>query len=207
MCKFDEEVKVFYDRFDKAYENNDIAELGYFSQFCIEKDIRKWVKPFLRRQICENALHWQKMQSFGYTEVILNDVGWLEWKFKNYKDQEFVPLGEEINRGCCNMKESKAIAILQVPNGNWVAKVSQDFSCIGSSYICIGANSNQYPNRTEAWNAALKEYIASWHKRNPQVEKEDKAVRKAKSLIITQIDFFSELPPMPRKEPIQLELF
>ena len=55
MSKFDEEVQVFYDRFDKAYENNDIQELGFFSQFCIEKDIRKWTNGHLRRQMCENA--------------------------------------------------------------------------------------------------------------------------------------------------------
>ena len=80
MSNFDKEVQVFYDRFDKAYENNDIQELGFFSQFCIEKDIRKWTDGFLRRQICENARNHKFWLACGLTGVKLNEYGWLEWK-------------------------------------------------------------------------------------------------------------------------------
>ncbi len=207
ISEFDKEMIPYYERYDKALETNDIKELAYLAQFCIEEDIRKW-NEHRRRQICENMRNWDKMQEYGYTEIILNDVGWLEWKFKNYLDQEFYPLGIEINRGSCNMKEPKAIAVLQVANGNWVGEVSYDFTNIGKSFIYLGIYRNkQYPTRTEAWNAAIKTYIDEWHRRNPKVGKEDEAVRKARSLIITQMDLFSELPPMPRQEPVQLELF
>jgi len=206
MCRFDEEMKPYYKRYDKAIKANDIKEIAYLSQFCIEKDVRKW-NEHRRRQICENMRGWDKMQEYGYTEIILNDCGWLEWKFKDYEQQEFVPLGVEINRGCCNMQDAMAIGIMQVPNGNWVARVGNDYTRIGTSVIYMGIYQTQYPTRTEAWNTELKEYIASWKKRNPKVLKEDEAVKRAKSLIITQMSLFSELPPMPRTEPIQLELF
>jgi hypothetical protein len=85
--------------------------------------------------------------------------------------------------------------------------VGSDFTQIGTTVVYMGIYDNQYPTRTEAWNTELKKFIDGWHKRNPNVKKEDEAVKKAKSLIITQMDLFSELPPMPRTEPIQLELF
>ena len=206
MCKFDEEMIPYYKRYDKAFETNDIKEIAYLSQFCIEEDIRKW-NEHRRRQVCENMHSWDKMQEYGYTEIILNDCGWLEWKFKDYEQQEFVPLGVEINRGACNIPEAKAIGIMQVPNGNWVARVGNDFTQIGTTVVYMGIYEKQYPTRTEAWNTELKKFIDGWHKRNPNVKKEDEAVKKAKSLIITQMNLFSELPPMPRTEPIQLELF
>ena len=203
MSRFDEEMIPYYERYDKAFETNDIKEIAYLSQFTPKQDIREW----WRRQVCENMHSWDKMQEYVYTEIILNDVGWLEWKFKDYEEQEFVPLGVEINRGACNIPDAKAIGIMQVPNGNWVAKVGSDFTQIGTTVVYMGIYEKQYPTRTEAWNTELKEYIDSWKRRNPKVMKEDEAVKKAKSLIITQIDLFSELSPMPRTEPIQLELF
>lgn len=105
------------------------------------------------------------------------------------------------------MKEAKAIGIMQVPNGNWVAKVDHDFTSIGTNHVYMGIYCDQYPTRTEAINTELRKYIDSWRKRNPNVKKEDDAVRKAKSLLFAQSDCFSELPPMPRSQPIQLELF
>lgn len=202
MCKFDEEMKPYYERYHKAFENNDIKEIAYLSQFSDEKDIREWWE----RQVCENMHTYDRMKSYGYTEIILNDNGWLEWKFKDYMDQEFVPLGEVINRGCCNMKENMAIAVKQVPNGKWVAEVSNDFTSIGHSYIYLGVGLDMFDTRTEAWNNALKEFIERWRGRNPNVKKDDKAVAKAKSLIIVQGDFF-EHTSLPKGEVVQLELF
>ena len=204
--EFEKKMIPYYERYDKAFETNDIKELAYLAQFCIEEDIRKW-DSFRRRQVCENMNRWDMMKEYGYTEIILNECGWLEWKFKNYLEQEFYPLSIEINRGCCNTKDPMAIGILQVPNGNWVAKVGYDFTSIGKSFIYLGINITQYPTRTEAWNTELKKYIDDWHRRYPNVKKEDESVKKARSLIITQMDCFSELPPMPRQEPVQLELF
>ena len=206
MSRFDEEMIPYYERYDKAFETNDIKEIAYLKQFCNEEDIRNW-KGHQRRQVCENMRNWKKMQEYGYTEIILDDYGWLEWKFKGYENQEFYPLGMEINRGCCNIPDAKAIGIMQVANGNWVAKVSDDFTQIGTTVVYMGIYQEQYPTRTEAWNTELKKYIGDWHSRYPNVKKEDESVKKARSLIITQMDCFSELPPMPRQEPVQLELF
>ena len=202
MSKFDEEMIPYYERYDKAFESNDIKEIAYLSQFAQEQDIRKW----WRRQVCENMHQWDRMKSYGYTEIILNDVGWLEWKFKDYLTQEFVPLGEVINRGCCNCKDNMAIAVKQVPNGKWVAEVSNDFTSIGHPYLYLGCGLKQYESRTEAWNAALKEFIERWKRSNKDVKKEDEAVRKAKSLIIVDSSFFKNTS-MPKGEAVQLELF
>ena len=202
MCKFDEEMKPYYKRYDKAFKSNDIKEIAYMSQFTPEKDIRQWD----RRKLCENMHKWDEMKSYGYTEIIFANYGWLEWKFKDYLSQEFVPLGATINRGSCNMTENMALGIMQVPNGKWVARVDQDFSSIGNPHIFLGCGLKQYDTRTEAWNSELRRFIDDWHKRNPDVKKEDEAVAKAKALIIVQEDFFKHTSAK-KGEAVQLNLF
>ena len=204
MNKFDEEVQVFYDRFDKAYENNDIKELGFFSQFCIEKDIRKWTNGHYRRQMCENARNQMYAEKCGITEVRLNDVGWLEWIIPDYEKQEFYPLGCIINRGCCNSKEKRALGVLQLPNGKWVAKIDYDFTSIGHPHIYLGIFDEQYDSRENAINAAIKQFVERWHDRNSNIKKEDEAVVNAKKMII-----LNETTPIPKMkgEPVQLSLF
>lgn len=203
MCKFDEEVQVFYDRFDKAYENNDLKELAFFGQFTSEKDIRKW-GGFIRRQICENARNQRYAEKCGITEVRLNDVGWLEWKIPGYEKQEFYPLGCVINRGCCNMKEEKALGVLRLPNGKWIAKVDMDYTKIGHSYLYLGIFDEQYKTKEEAQNNAIKKFVNHWHDSNMNIKKEDEAVVKAKSMITV-----GDITPVPKMkgEPIQLSLF
>jgi hypothetical protein len=204
MNKFDEEVQVFYDRFDKAYENNDIQELGFFSQFCIEKDIRKWTNGHYRRQMCENARNHKFWLACGLTGVKLNEHGWLEWKIPGYENQEFIPLGCIINRGCCNSKEEKALGVLQLPNGKWIAKIDMDYTKIGHSYLYLGIFDEQFDSRAKAINAAIKRFVDSWHNSNKDVKKEDEAVVRAKSMLIAD-----EIDPIPKMkgEPIQLSLF
>lgn len=204
MNKFDEEVQVFYDRFDKAYENNDIQELGFFSQFCIEKDIRKWTNGHLRRQMCENARDHKFWLACGLTGVKLNEHGWLEWKIPGYENQEFIPLGCIINRGCCNMKDAKALGVLQLPNGNWIAKIDSDFTSIGNPHIYLGIFDDQFDTRAKAVNAAIKRFVDWWHDHNKDVKKEDEAVVRAKALII--VDDVTLLPKM-KGQPVQLSLF
>lgn len=206
MCKFDEEVQVFYDRFDKAYENNDIKELGFFSQFCIEKDIRKWTSGFLRRQMCENARNHKYWLACGLKDVILDKHGWLEFHVPGFENQEFIPLGCIINRGCCNMKDAKALGIMQLPNDKWIAEVDNDFSNIGHPYIYLDIFDEQFDTRTKAVNTALKKFIEYWKERNPNVKKDDEAVAKAKSLIILDEHYF-ENTSAKKGEVIQLSLF
>jgi len=203
MSNFDEEVQVFYDRFDKAYENNDIQELGFFSQFTNEPDIRKWT-GIVRRRICENARNHKFWLACGLTGVKLNEYGWLEWKIPGYENQEFIPLGCVINRGCCNSKEEKALGVLQLPNGKWIAKIDMDCTKIGHSYLYLGIFDDQFDSRAKAVNAAIKRFVDSWHNRNKDVKKEDEAVVRAKKLIIVD-----EVTPAPKMkgEPIQLSLF
>lgn len=205
MSKFDEEVQVFYDRFDKAYENNDLKELAFFNQFTDEKDIRKWT-GHIRRQICENARNFQFYLACGLKEVVLNDCGWLEWKIPEYENQEFHPLGCIINRGCCNTKEKQALGILQLPNGKWIAKVDDDFTDIGKPYLFLGIFDKQYDTRTEAWNAALKKFIEQWKSHNKDVMKDDEAVANAKTLIIVDEHYFENISAR-KGEAIQLSLF
>ena len=203
MCKFDEECKVYYDRYDKAIETNDKKELDFFSQFCIEKDISKW-DGHRRRQMCENARNYQFYLACGLKEIILNDCGWLEWKIPGYEKQEFHPLGCIINRGCCNMKESYALGILQLPNGNWMARCDWYAECLERDYLFIGIHDAQYETKTEAWNMAIKRFVDWWHNHNKDVKKEDEAVVKAKSMLIV-----GDITPIPKMkgEPIQLSLF
>ena len=204
MNKFDEEVQVFYDRFDKAYENNDIHELGFFSQFCIEKDIRKWTNGHLRRQMCENARNHKFWLACGLTGVKLNEYGWLECNVPGFENQEFIPLGCIINRGCCNMKEEMALGVMQLPNGKWMASIGMDYTKIGHSYLYLGIFDEQFDSRAEAVNAAIKRFVDSWHNHNKDVKKEDEAVVSAKQLIVVD-----EVTPVPKMkgEPIQLSLF
>lgn len=204
MSNFDKEVQVFYDRFDKAYENNDIQELGFFSQFCIEKDIRKWTNGFLRRQICENARNHKFWIACGLTGVKLNEYGWLEQHIPGFENQEFIPLGCIINRGCCNTKEERALGVMQLPNGKWIAKIDYDFTNIGHSYLYLDIYDEQFDSRAKAVNAAIKRFVDRWHDHNKDVKKEDEAVVRAKQLIIVD-----EVTPMPKMkgEPIQLSLF
>jgi len=203
MNKFDEEVQVFYDRFDKAYENNDIQELGFFSQFTNEPDIRKWT-GIVRRRICENARNHKFWLACGLTGVKLNEHGWLEWKIPGYENQEFIPLGCIINRGCCNSKEEKALGVLRLPNGKWIAKIDMDYTKIGRSYLYLGIFDEQFDSKAEAVNAAIKRFVDSWHNHNKDVKKEDEAVVRAKRLIVVD-----EVTPAPKMkgEPIQLSLF
>ena len=203
MNKFDEEVQVFYDRFDKAYENNDIQELCFFSQFTNEPDIRKWT-GIVRRRICENARNHKFWLACGLTGVKLNEYGWLEWKIPGYENQEFIPLGCIINRGCCNSKEEQALGVLQLPNGKWIAKIGMDYTKIGHSYLYLGIFDEQFDSRAKAVNAAIKRFVDSWHNNNKDVKKEDEAVVRAKQLIVVD-----EVTPVPKMkgEPIQLSLF
>ena len=203
MNKFDEEVQFFYDRFDKAYENNDIQELGFFSQFTNEPDIRKWT-GIVRRRICENARNHKFWLACGLTGVKLNECGWLEWKIPGYENQEFIPLGCIINRGCCNSKEEQALGVLQLPNGKWIAKIGMDFTKIGHSYLYLGIFDEQFDSRAKAVNAAIRRFVDWWHDSNKDVKKEDEAVVKAKRLIVVD-----EVTPVPKMkgEPIQLSLF
>ena len=43
-----EKIKPYYDRYDKAFETNDIRGLAYLNQFANDVDIRKWN----REQMC-----------------------------------------------------------------------------------------------------------------------------------------------------------
>ena len=203
MNKFDQECKVYYDRFDKALESNDIQELGFFSQFCIEKDIRKW-DAFRRRQMCENARNHNYWVKCGYSGVFLNEHGWLVCHCPGFEEQEFHPLGCTINRGCCNMKEEKALGVLQLPNGKWIAKIDSDFTIIGRPYLYLDIFDEQFDSRAKAVNAAIKRFVDRWHRHNENVKKEDEAVIKAKSMII--VDDAASIPKM-KGEPIQLSLF
>lgn len=203
MNKFDEEVQVFYDRFDKAYENNDIQELGFFSQFTNEPDIRKWT-GIVRRRICENARNHKFWLACGLTGVKLNEHGWLEWKIPSYEDQEFIPLGCIINRGCCNSKEEQALGVLQLPNGKWIARIDMDFTKIGHPYLYLGIFDEQHETRAKAVNAAIKRFVDRWHDHNKGVKKEDEAVINAKSMLM--VDASAPIPKM-KGEPIQLSLF
>ena len=204
MNKFEEEVQIFYDRFDKAYENNDIQELGFFSQFCIEKDIRKWDNGHYRRQMCENARNHKFWLACGLTGVKLNEYGWLEHHIPGFEHQEFIPLGCTINRGCCNTKEEKALGVMQLPNGKWIAEIDSDYTSIGHSYLYLDIYDEQFDSRAKAVNAAIKRFVDRWHDHNKDVKKEDEAVIKAKSMLI--VDEVTPLPKM-KGEPIQLSLF
>jgi hypothetical protein len=127
-------------------------------------------------------------------------VGWYEWKFPNYEQQEFIRLGVEINRGCCKTKEAKAVGVLQVANGNWVAEVSDDFTSIGTTVIYMGCTRmKQYATRKAALDAALQEYIDRWTKRNPDEKKEDQAVRNARTLMAGGTIDLSEKPKRQAK--------
>ena len=203
MNKFDEEVQVFYDRFDKAYENNDIQELGFFSQFTNEPDIRKWT-GIVRRRICENARNHKFWLACGLTGVKLNEHGWLECHVPGFENQEFIPLGCIINRGCCNMKEEMALGVMQLPNGKWMASIGMDYTKIGHSYLYLNIYDDQFDSRAEAVNAAIKSFVDKWHDHNKDVKKEDEAVVRAKKLIVV-----GEVTPAPKMkgEPIQLSLF
>lgn len=204
MNKFDEEVQVFYDRFDKAYENNDIKELAFFAQFCKEKDVRKWTNGHLRRQMCENARNHKYWLACGLTGVQLTDAGWLEFHIPGFEKQEFIPLGCTINRGCCNMKEEKALGVMQLPNGKWIAEIDNDYTKIGHSYLYLDIFDEQHDSRAEAVNAAIKHFVDRWHDHNKNVKKEDEAVINAKRMIIV-----GESAPLPKMQgaPVQLSLF
>ena len=204
MNKFEEEVQVFYDRYDKAMENNDIQELGFFSQFCIEKDIRKWTNGHLRRQMCENARNHAYWLKCGYTGVVLNEYGWLKCYCPDVEKQEFIPLGCIVNRGCCNMKEHYALGILQLPNGNWMAECGWYAESLERRFLYLSVYDDQYETRAEAVNTAISRFVDWWHFHNKDVKKEDEAVVRAKQLII--VDDVTPVPKM-KGEPIQLSLF
>jgi hypothetical protein len=202
MSNFDKEVKVYYDRYDKAMESNDIQELGFFSQFCIEKDIRKW-DAFRRRQMCENARNHDYWTKCGYTGVVLNEHGWLKCHCPGFENQEFHPLGCIINRGCCNMKEHYALGVLHLPNGKWMAKCDWYAESL-NHYLYLCVYDEQYETKAEAVNTAIQKFVDWWHDHNKDVKKEDEAVIKAKSMII--VDDAASIPKI-KGEPIQLSLF
>ena len=204
MSKFDEEVQVFYDRFDKAYENNDIKELAFFAQFCKEKDIRKWDNGFLRRQMCENARNHSYWLKCGYTGVVLNEHGWLECHCPDVENQEFHPLGCIINRGCGNMKEHYALGILQLPNGRWMAECGWYAESMERRFLYLCVYDDQYETKAEAVNTAISKFVDWWHFHNKDVKKEDEAVIRAKQMITVD-----EITPVPKMQgaPIQLSLF
>ena len=200
MNKFDEECKVYYDRYDKAMESNDIQELGFFSQFSKEPDIRKW----WRRQICENARNHDYWVKCGFTGVVLNEHGWHEMHCPGFENQEFHPLGCIINRGCCNMKENYALGIMQLPNGRWMAKVDWYAESLERRYLYLCIYDDQYDTRAEAVNTAIKHFVDWWHSHNKNVKTEDEAVINAKSMLI--VDNAAPIPKM-QGEPIQLSIF
>ena len=175
----------------------------FFSQFTNEPDIRKWT-GIVRRRICENARNHKFWLACGLTGVKLNECGWLEWKIPGYENQEFIPLGCIINRGCCNSKEEQALGVLQLPKGKWIAKIGMDFTKIGHSYLYLGIFDEQFDSRAKAVNAAIRRFVDWWHDSNKDVKKEDEAVVKAKRLIVVD-----EVTPVPKMkgEPIQLSLF
>ena len=43
----EEKLKPYYDRYDKAFETNDISELAYLNQFANDVDIRKWDRYYI----------------------------------------------------------------------------------------------------------------------------------------------------------------
>lgn len=200
MNQFDKEVQVYYDRYDKAMESNDIQELAFFSQFSTEPDIRKWD----RRKICRNARNHQYWLACGLTGVVFGEYGWLEWMIPGYENQEFIPLGTVINRGSCNMTEKFALGIMQLPNGKWIARIDLDFSDIDHPFLYLGIHDEHFNSRSEAVNAAVKRFVDDWHLRNKDVKTEDEAVRKAKTLI--SVSDGCEVPKMAG-EPVQLSLF
>lgn len=197
---FDEEMKPYYERYDRAFAENDIKELAYLAQFSKEPDIRKW----WRRQICENMRNNQLWLNAGLTGVHLDDYGWHLWKIPGFEEQEFHPIGYCVNRGCCNLKEDFALGILQLPNGKWIASIGWDFTRIGHPYLYLGIHEKQFSTRTEAWNNAISEFVERWISPNKEVKKEEPAVVKAKSMII--IDSGS-VTPVFKGCPVQLSLF
>ena len=112
------------------------------------------------------------------------------------------------------MKEAKAVGVLQVANGNWVAEVSDDFTSIGTTVVYLGCTRmKQYATRKAALDAALQEYIDRWTKRNPDEKKEDQAVRNARTLMTGGTIDLSEKPKrqakpkaQPKPEPETLSL-
>jgi hypothetical protein len=204
MNRFDEEVQVFYDRYDKAIKKNDIKELAFFSQFCMEKDIRKW-DGFRRRQMCENARTYEYWKKCGYTDFVLNEHGWLGFHCPGFEKQEFHPLGCLINRGCCNMQDSYGLGVMQLPNGKWIAECGWYPETLENRrYLYLSVFDEQYDTRAEAVNTAIKRFVDWWHCHYEDVKKEDEAVIKAKSMLI--IDNAAPIPKM-KGEPIQLSLF
>lgn len=203
MSNFDKEVQVFYDRYDKAMKSNDIQELTFFSQFCIEKDIRKW-DSFRRRQMCENARNHDYWAKCGYTGVVLDEHGWHKMHCPDVENQEFYPLGCIINRGSCDMKEHYALGVLHLPNGKWMARVDWYAESLERRFLYICVFDEQYETRAEAVNTAIKKFVDWWHDHNKDVKKEDEAVINAKSMLI--VDEAAPIPKM-KGEPIQLSLF
>jgi hypothetical protein len=93
---------------------------------------------------------------------------------------------------------------MQLPNGNWIARISTDFTSIGHSFLYLTIHEEQFETRVKAVNAAIKEFVDRWHNHNKDVKKEDEAVIRAKQMIIVD-----EITPVPKMqgEPIQLSLF
>ena len=203
MSKFDEEMKPYYERYDKAFETNDIKEIAYLQQFTKEQDIRKWWE----RQICENMHSNDLWKAAGYEGAPLNEHGWHDWIFPDCEEkQECVILGTTINRGGCDFKEENAVAVMQLPNGKWVAEAGWIALCLGKDKMRLGIHHKHYDTRKEAWNAALKKFIEQWKSHNKDVKKDDEAVAKAKSLIIVDEHYFENISAR-KGEAIQLSLF
>ena len=48
-----EKMKLYYERYDKAFETNDIRELAYLNQFANDVDIRKWDRETICKRMAE----------------------------------------------------------------------------------------------------------------------------------------------------------
>ena len=66
-----EKLKPYYDRYDKAFETNDIRELAYLNQFANDVDIRKWDREF----ICKSMAEKDGVLKKGEKEFYINDCG------------------------------------------------------------------------------------------------------------------------------------
>ena len=195
-------INTYYAMYDKAVAENDEKTLKKLSMFTNKKIDGS---AFVRRQICENMVYNALWTGAGYKGIPLNEYGWHEPNFPVQK-QKITQLGEIINRGYCNISEKQLISFLHLPNGKWVAKVMQDYTNIDKGNVYLGIWNDQYDTRTEAWNKALMTFINDWKRRNKGVKKDDEAIKRAKSLIIVERNFF-KYNTLPKGEHIQMSLF
>lgn len=176
---YDERMKPYYERYDKAVAENDVKELEYLNSFCpVERKDK-------RRVICMNMDCYDHYLAMGYTEKRFNEHGWLEPNLP-MDDIQVTKLGKD------DRYQSKIIGILHLPNGKWVARVGTDYSgiCDGETPVYISVYSKIYETKAVAWNTELMEYINWWEKNGEKKYKE--AVKTAKSLLIRQYSLFDD---------------